>query len=209
MSELDNCESLKNARDAVKHRGARADIDCQNWPSIPTDSTTAWCYVAHSVDSIYIVFEADEDTVRAVVDADLGPVSSDSCFEFFVSPDPESGRYWNFEFNAVGRLNSSHRIVRPEPTRLTAAELGSVERYPSLGVQTFESQHIDGPWSLTVRIPFELINVRYQGSPIRMRGNFYKCASAKDVPHYLSWAPIATDKPDFHRPEFFGTLIFD
>ncbi|MBO7233161.1 MAG: hypothetical protein J6V16_08435, partial [Bacteroidales bacterium] len=25
-------------------------------------------------------------------------------------------------------------------------------------------------------------------------------------PHYLSWQPINTEKPDFHRPEFFGTL---
>ena len=26
-------------------------------------------------------------------------------------------------------------------------------------------------------------------------------------PHYLSWSPIGTEKPDFHRPEFFGELV--
>ncbi|MDE5921249.1 MAG: hypothetical protein K2G82_06535, partial [Paramuribaculum sp.] len=25
-------------------------------------------------------------------------------------------------------------------------------------------------------------------------------------PHYLSWAPITTPQPDFHRPEFFGNI---
>ena len=28
------------------------------------------------------------------------------------------------------------------------------------------------------------------------------------LPHYLSWMPIDTPKPDFHRPEFFGKINF-
>ena len=44
--------------------------------------------------------------------------------------------------------------------------------------------------------------------PEKVRGNFYKCASATSEPHYLSWNPILTDKPDFHRPDFFGDIYF-
>ncbi|MDE6137165.1 MAG: hypothetical protein K2F97_06800, partial [Muribaculaceae bacterium] len=56
-------------------------------------------------------------------------------------------------------------------------------------------------------IPLDLIGVHYEGKPVEMRGNFYKCASATSQPHYLSWNPIDTPEPDFHRPEFFGKLI--
>ena len=38
--------------------------------------------------------------------------------------------------------------------------------------------------------------------------NFYKCGDDLTVPHFVSWNPIKTEKPDFHRPEFFGKLKF-
>ena len=28
-------------------------------------------------------------------------------------------------------------------------------------------------------------------------------------PHFLSWRPIQTEKPDFHRPEFFEQVTFE
>ena len=43
--------------------------------------------------------------------------------------------------------------------------------------------------------------------PESIRANFYKCGDKTAHPHYLSWSPIDTPKPDFHRPEFFGELI--
>lgn len=39
-----------------------------------------------------------------------------------------------------------------------------------------------------------------------MKANFYKCGDGLTVPHYLSWSPIVTEKPDFHRPEFFNQI---
>jgi hypothetical protein len=44
--------------------------------------------------------------------------------------------------------------------------------------------------------------------PETIRANFYKCGDSTAVPHYLSWSHIATETPDFHRPEFFGELYF-
>jgi hypothetical protein len=38
---------------------------------------------------------------------------------------------------------------------------------------------------------------------VTLRGNLYKCADKSKTPHYLSAFPIETEKPDFHRPEFF------
>jgi hypothetical protein len=39
-------------------------------------------------------------------------------------------------------------------------------------------------------------------------GNFYKCGDHLKVPHFLSWNPIKTEKPDFHLPAFFGKMRF-
>ncbi|MFR4039417.1 MAG: carbohydrate-binding family 9-like protein, partial [Butyricimonas faecalis] len=38
--------------------------------------------------------------------------------------------------------------------------------------------------------------------------NIHKCGNKLPHPHFVTWNPIPTEKPDFHRPEFFGTLIF-
>ena len=40
-----------------------------------------------------------------------------------------------------------------------------------------------------------------------MRANFQAVCSAGNPPYYMSWSPIDTPKPDFHRPEFFGEII--
>lgn len=42
----------------------------------------------------------------------------------------------------------------------------------------------------------------------RAAGNFYKCGDETEFPHYGAWSPVRTLSPDFHRPEFFGTLVF-
>ena len=61
-------------------------------------------------------------------------------------------------------------------------------------------------WELLAVIPFDLIGVDPIRLPEKIYANFYKCADATALPHYLSWSPIDTPAPDFHRPEFFGEL---
>ena len=42
-----------------------------------------------------------------------------------------------------------------------------------------------------------------------IKANFYKCGDELQTPHFLSWNPIKIENPDFHRPDFFGTLEFE
>ncbi|MDE7147331.1 MAG: hypothetical protein K2O20_02960, partial [Duncaniella sp.] len=51
--------------------------------------------------------------------------------------------------------------------------------------------------------------IKFDGKPIELRGNFYKCASGTSQPHYLSWTPVPTPEPDFHQPQHFGQIILD
>ena len=205
IPELDACTQPEAAIALLDAHAPRRIISCANWadryPYRPLSSFS----VAHSGTALYIDFFSRTNFLRAEVYEDLGPVSRDSCVEFFVQPR-EGGEYWNFEFNCIGVLNAPHRMERPAPVRLTPDELARVQRVASCGNRPFCELEGMFSWNLLVIIPLDLIGVRYEGRPVEMRGNFYKCASATSQPHYLSWSPIDTPEPDFHRPEFFGKL---
>jgi hypothetical protein len=66
-------------------------------------------------------------------------------------------------------------------------------------------------WSVAYRLPLALFAKLY-GEDIqpgrRAAANFYKCGDDTAVPHYGAWSPVKTASPDFHRPEFFGELVF-
>lgn len=202
-------EINRSALSILNESGNTADIDCVNWPETYPDNRKTTVTAAHNGEALFLHFNCEGEGVKAVVDHDLGPVASDSCVEFFVSPDKDSARYWNFEFNAIGRKNISHRVERTFPHRFTQEELKEILIFPSAGTEPFEEKPGHQVWSLTVIIPLMSLGLKYTGKPIEMKGNFYKCAGKTSSPHYLSWAPIKTDGPDFHRPEFFAPLILD
>ena len=202
LSEKSESEISKE----IENSGALINIDKVNWPDEFPDNRETRVYCAHDGINIVLLFKCTGMHLKAVVDEDLGPVASDSCVEFFVQPDPSSPRYWNFEFNAIGRKNVSTRIVRSEPRRLSKEELAQIKTFPSVGRETFDEKFGLHEWSLLTTIPLELINVHFDGKPIEMHGNFYKCGGKTSSPHYLSWHPIKTDEPDFHRLEFFGKI---
>ena len=62
-------------------------------------------------------------------------------------------------------------------------------------------------WGLKVLIPAKLIGGASDLTQKMLHGNLYKCADKSETPHYLSLFPIDTEKPDFHRPEFFQKLF--
>lgn len=199
-------EDVSAVTAALEQQGARAAINEVNWreqyPYTPLSAVTA----AHDGQRLYLDFFVRCNYLRAEVWQPLGPVAEDSCVEFFVQPIP-GGEYWNFEMNCIGVINASHRLERPHPTRLTPQELTQIGTYPSCGRRPFcEIQGLFS-WNLLVTIPLSLIGVEYQGKPLEMRANFNKCASATSAPHYLTWNPVKSPKPDFHHPECFGRII--
>ena len=189
-------------------RGIRAEIGSVNWPESSPSRPLAAFVAAYSKTGIYIDFLVRCNYLRAVNYTDQSPVSEDSCVEFFLDPKGD-GEYWNFEFNCIGTINASRRFDRKNPTRLTSDQLARVKRHASCGSRPFCEMEGFFMWSLLVFIPFDLIGLDGNNLPDKIKGNFYKCASATSEPHFLSWNPIDTEKPDFHRPEFFGDIYFE
>ncbi len=179
-------------------------IDCVNWPQVHNYKPLARFAIARSLQYIYVRFDVNGEDLRAVNTANLSPVAQDSCVEFFlqVAGSPE---YWNFEFNCIGTVNASHRVERPSAVRLTDSQIATIRRYASCGNEPFEEKDGEHHWSLTIAIPLSLIGAK--DAPYIM-ANFYKCADKTMHPHYLSWSPIPTDKPNFHQPQYFGKLTF-
>ncbi len=197
---------FENIVSVLENQGKRSIIDSINWknnfPYRPLSTFT----IAHDGEYIFIDFFVRCNYLKAENYENNSPVSQDSCVEFFISPKGDN-HYWNFEFNCIGTINASHRTERINPTRLRDEELAQVLRYASCGNKPFQELEGIFSWNLLVAIPLSLIGVEYNNSPIKMKGNFYKCASGCTQPHYMSWNPIKTDKPDFHRQEFFGNII--
>ncbi len=200
--------SMASVADYMELHLKKVGINCVNWEDkYPYHPITVFS-MAYSDKFLYVNYFVRCNYLRAVNYKNNSPVAEDSCVEFFLQT-PGSEEYWNFEFNCIGAINASHRKDRKHPIRLTDMELATVKRYATCGNNPFQELEGIFNWGLAIAIPFELIGVDVSKRPIEMKGNLYKCASATSMPHYLSWTPIKTDKPDFHRPEYFGKIILE
>lgn len=198
--------NMEDVSDFLEHEAEKHSIDCRNWgEQFPYHPLTIFT-IAHSAKYIYVDYFVRGNYLRAMNYTNNSPVAEDSCVEFFLKV-PGKEEYWNFEFNCIGTVNASHRVTRPNPTRLTDEEIAQIKIYASCGARPFEEMEGLFAWNLTIAIPFSLIGIDSDNKPEYITGNFYKCGDKTGLPHYLSWSPILTEKPDFHRPEFFGKLF--
>jgi hypothetical protein len=183
-------------------------IDCINWRNpIEEAIVTATFAIARSPECLYIQFRIAEGmSLRALYEKDGSPVHKDSCVEFFMRREGET-LYRNFEFNCIGVCDAARRISRDEKTPLSDTEYASIRRYSSLGSHTFDEIKGARSWNLTIGIPFSCMDMEKDHLPEKIYGNFYHCADEVETPRYLSWAPVCSLMPDFHRPEFFGEII--
>lgn len=191
----------------LEEKSVSQAIDQANWPTLFAYAPTTSFQIARDNRNLYIHYKAQDNHLRAIYSEDLSPVWTDSCVEFFVQI-PGSANYYNFEFNCIGTCYAAKRISRHEYSLLTATELAQIQRYPSLGRDSFPEKKGIVNWELLVSIPLSLMGIEGNNLPESIRANFYKCADGSEQPHYLSWSPIETPKPDFHRPDFFGELYF-
>jgi hypothetical protein len=128
---------------------------------------------------------------------DNAPCYEDSCVELFLMND--SNEYLNFEFNALGFCLAAKGKDRFNRVSLRLEELQLLKRRSSM-----QQKEIFLSWNLDVSIPLAFFR-----NSQKLIGNIYKCADMAETPHYLSLFPIDTEKPDFHRPEFFREIFTD
>ncbi len=186
-------------------RGGR--IGCLNWPEAFPYRPEAEFDLCHDGGELHLRFRVKEDAVRAVCAADREHAWEDSCVEFFFDPHGD-GTYYNLECTCIGKLYLCRGEGRHGREFLPEAAYAAIRRRCSLGTEPFGLREAPTAWEVELDVPASVFGLEtFNG--LHARGNFYKCGDRLPVPHYLTWAPITTPKPDFHRPEYFDTLIFE
>ena len=182
-------------------------INNSPWDAFPYKPKVAFA-MAYGDSNVFLKFFVEEKHVRAIYSEPNQPVYKDSCVEFFVSfgDEPE---YYNFEFNCAGTCLLSFGEQRANREMTSADLIKSISFQSSIKPATTNDANIG--WELSLAIPFaafqyhELSSIKGK----KCRANFYKCGDDLPEPHFLAWNMINTEEPDFHRPEFFGTLEFN
>lgn len=157
--------------------------------------------IAYTDACILLHYKVSEQTVKAVTLEDQGPVWKDSCVEFFSCPG-DDGIYYNIESNCAAAVLVAAGPDRNDREPAPAEVLQGIKRY------RFQSGN---DWELALMIPYSTY-FKHDITSLagrRIGANFYKCGDDLPVPHFVTWNPVNTEKPDYHRPEFFGTLLFE
>jgi hypothetical protein len=166
-------------------------------------------------ESLYVIFNVSNDFVRARETRNQEPVCVDSCVEFFFIPaDENTGGYFNLEVNCIGTmLFHFQSLPRQNTVSIPAENLDKIEIAASLGCKPVDSNGKMVNWSIEYRLPFEILkgyrSFQMPAPGVIWRVNFYKCGDETTKPHWLSWVPVETQEPNFHRPDSFDRIIFE
>lgn len=192
-------------------RIAPRPIACCNWPDGYPYAPQVRFRMFHTGEMLMLRFDVEENYTAARVTRDNGEVWTDSCVEFFLSPGDDTG-YYNFETTCIGRMLLGFQHSRADAQRASQEVIDTVRRRTTLPYgEPFEEREDDNRWSVTLAIPPRAL-FRHKindWSGLKARINLYKCGDKLSHPHFLSWRPIQTEKPDFHRPEFFEEVTFE
>lgn len=159
--------------------------------------------VCYDGEKLYVHQKAVEANIRAENTDLLSQACEDSCMEFFFCPEEKTNRYFNFEWNFNGCLSLGFRTDRKNAVRL------QLKNHKEL-FQFHSAKTADG-WEIFYEIPATFVQLFIPDFSLqpgnKLRANCYKCGDLTEKPHYLSWNPVTSEKPDFHRSQDFGCMI--
>lgn len=167
--------------------------------------------------AVYVIFRVEDRYVRAVARQHQDAVWKDSCVEFFFTPHEEVEQgYCNLEMNCGGTMLLHYqRAPSEESQRVPEADLAKFDVKHSLPKIVDPEITEATRWTVAYRLPVEIFGKYFpaqlqQPAPgVTWRANLYKCADDSSHPHWLTWSPVEFERPDFHRPQSFGRLVFE
>jgi hypothetical protein len=169
----------------------------------------------HDDENIYVCFRVEDRYVRAVAEEYHDSVCQDSCAEFFFTcgTDLTEG-YFNLELNCGGTLLFYHQTARGKNERqVTIEDCKRIRILPSLPKRVDPEIAEPTVWTVKYALPVDILKkyapLERPGPGVTWKANFYKCADKTSHPHWLTWNPVDNPSPDFHLPQYFGTLVFE
>lgn len=193
--------SIRNTVDFTD--APKAEISCYRWAEDYTPRAFAQLIYVNGL-GFALHMEAFETDPKAEYTVYNQPVYKDSCLEFFVNFNPAQPRYINFEMNSNGAFLCALRTDRKNKTPIHEI----LSDLPAVNAKRMEDR-----WTVDVFFTLPQIETLFGKASFErgdiLKGNFYKCGDETPVPHFGMWSPIATEQPDFHRPEYFGSMIIE
>ncbi len=184
----------------------KVEIDTYSWMDngyVPK-VCAALCYDA---EAIYIKFWAYETEIRGVQKEHNSQVCQDSCVEFFFRPN-SNPNFFNIETNVIGTQLIG---FGPERNGRQRVEVDEAVMQIVSSVKDADAYNAD-VWTMEYRVPFSFLQKYYGELDIvadGLRANLCKCGDFTKFEHYGMWSPIEVEEPDFHRPDFFGSMTFE
>ena len=188
---IDECEAVEIANNTW------------NYPYAPR-MTAQMTYIADKGIVVRLTCYEKEPFTRYTKPFD--PVYTDSCMECFLNLCPEKSKdYINLETNLNGAYIFSYGPGR-SPLRTHFLPEDGIS--PIINVTKSEDK-----WVVDAIIGNDALKKVYGDfelkSGYKFIANFYKCGQDGDNPHFITWNRVDTPKPDFHRPEFFGSIVVE
>ena len=178
-------------------------VDNHLW--LPSEQIQMTAQIAYDEDTLYVHMCAVEPDIRAEYTAPLSHVCEDSCMEFFFCPAADDDRYVNVEMNPNGCTHIGVGSGRADSVRVFPKDEDALFQK--------KTSRTENGWELYYQIPVSFLRALFPGFCLEpgavIRANCYKCGDRTAKPHYLSWNPVDSETPDFHRPCDFGTMILE
>ena len=208
----------------------RVEIGHYDWPDAGPENDRAHrpsvsASTSYADNGLTVRFRVDDDFVTCARTAFNDQVCEDSCCEFFVAPAAESDArtsYINFEINAAGTMLAYHCVPGSETQALSITDAASILVSSSLDPKRTTAAdagraidpEIAATYGVEFRAPWHIFRTYFgveapPPSGSRWRCNFYKCGDKTSHPHWGSWAPVGSERPNFHRPADFQQLAFE
>lgn len=204
-SEYPDLDEISEKLDTLNIRNPVEEL---NWKGFDYKPDVKFS-IAYTSNEILLKYYVTEQWFKAEKTESNQMVCEDSCVEFFVSPS-DDGIYYNLEFNGIGTCLMGTGTGRENSKRAGPEIISRIRRKTSVGEKSVSEKRGEFSWTITMAIPPDVFfHHKISGLGGRtFKANFYKCGDKLSVPHYVTWNPIKTDKPDYHRPEYFGLLKF-
>jgi hypothetical protein len=199
---------LQEISDVLDKQKEKLAIDTVNWKEFSYKPEVSLA-IGYSDNEILLKYYIIENYFKAEKTETNHMVCEDSCVEFFVSPG-DDGIYYNMEFNGIGTCLLGTGTGRENSKRADTEIVSKIRRLTSAGEKPVKEQKGKFSWTITVAIPFGVF-FHHEIKDLKgktFRANFYKCGDMLTVPHFITWNPVGTEKPDYHQSAYFGTLKF-
>lgn len=203
-----NKVSLSEAEHLLENKTILNNIQVINWKEYDYKPKVQF-RIGHTGNEIWLKYYITENHIRAKETKTNGDVYKDSCVEFFISHDNEN--YYNFEFSCIGTTHLAWGPGRNNRKFVDPAVIEKIAIKSSLGNQPFDNKSGDFEWEMMIRIPLESLAYSNLNTfkKLKAAANFYKCGDETAKPHFVTWNPVKTENPDYHRPEYFGKVEFE